>query len=117
MAAASPPLGSPPGGALRLAALAVTKRIQDAGHAAFWVGGCVRDALLGRTPGDYDISTSARPEQVEALFPRTIAVGRQFGVVVVVYRRLQGRCGAARLHHQRPLLRPRAREPPRLGGR
>ena len=55
-----------------------------AGFSAFWVGGCVRDFLLGREPGDYDIATSARPEQVEKLFKRTVAVGRKFGVMVVV---------------------------------
>jgi poly(A) polymerase len=59
-------------------------RLQQAGFAAFWVGGCVRDRLLGREPQDYDIATDARPEQVEALFPHTVPVGRQFGVVIVV---------------------------------
>src|ERR1019366_2835552 len=49
-----------------------------------WVGGCVRDFLLGREPGDYDIVTSALPEQIEGLFKRTIPVGRKFGVIVVV---------------------------------
>jgi poly(A) polymerase len=62
----------------------VVRRLQAAGFAAFWVGGCVRDFLLGREPGDYDIATSALPEQVEKLFKRTIAVGRKFGVMVVV---------------------------------
>ncbi|HUA37583.1 MAG TPA: CCA tRNA nucleotidyltransferase, partial [Candidatus Sulfopaludibacter sp.] len=58
--------------------------MQRAGYAAFWVGGCVRDFLLGREPQDYDIATEARPEQVEKLFKKTIAVGRKFGVVIVV---------------------------------
>ena len=62
----------------------IVRRLQKAGFAAFWVGGCVRDFLLGREPGDYDIVTSARPEQIEKLFKRTIAVGRKFGVMVVV---------------------------------
>lgn len=53
------------------------------GHEAYLAGGCVRDLLLGATPKDYDIATSARPEAVQALFPRTVAVGAQFGVVVV----------------------------------
>ena len=48
------------------------------------MGGCVRDFLLGREPQDYDIATSARPEQIEKLFKRTVAVGRKFGVMVVV---------------------------------
>ncbi len=62
----------------------IVSRLQDAGFAAFWVGGCVRDVLLGREPGDYDIATSASPAQIEALFKRTVAVGRKFGVMVVV---------------------------------
>lgn len=62
----------------------LVRRLQSAGFSAFWVGGCVRDFLLGRAPGDYDIATSARPEQVEKLFPHTVAVGRKFGVIIVV---------------------------------
>jgi poly(A) polymerase len=62
----------------------VVHRLQAAGFAAFWVGGCVRDFLLGREPGDYDVATSARPEQIEKLFKRTIAVGKKFGVLVVI---------------------------------
>src|ERR1041385_961975 len=61
----------------------IVRRLQGAGFAAFWVGGCVRDFLLGREPGDYDIATNALPEQIEKLFRRTIAVGRKFGVMVV----------------------------------
>lgn len=68
----------------REAATAVVRRLRDAGHEAFWVGGCVRDLLLGRAPADYDVATSARPGQVETLFPRTVPVGRQFGVVLVL---------------------------------
>jgi putative nucleotidyltransferase with HDIG domain len=62
----------------------IVARLQGAGFAAFWVGGCVRDFLLGREPGDFDIATDARPEQVEKLFRKTIPVGRKFGVVIVV---------------------------------
>ncbi|MGD0206827.1 MAG: CCA tRNA nucleotidyltransferase [Verrucomicrobiota bacterium] len=68
----------------RATAVEIVHRLQTAGFSAFWVGGCVRDVLLGREPGDYDIATSARPEQVEKLFKRTVAVGRKFGVMVVV---------------------------------
>lgn len=56
----------------------------DAGHQAFLVGGCVRDLLLGRAPSDFDVATNARPPRVQQLFPRTIAVGVQFGVLLVV---------------------------------
>ena len=65
-------------------ALDIVRRLQRAGFPAFWVGGCVRDFLLGREPIDYDIATSALPEQVERLFQRTIPVGRKFGVMVVL---------------------------------
>ena len=65
-------------------ALEIVRRLQSAGFAAFWVGGCVRDFLLGREPQDFDIATDAKPEQVEKLFKRTVAVGRKFGVMVVV---------------------------------
>ncbi|MEQ1473721.1 MAG: CCA tRNA nucleotidyltransferase [Candidatus Acidiferrum sp.] len=54
------------------------------GHQAFLVGGCVRDLLLGGEPADYDVSTDATPEQVMALFPQSVAVGAQFGVMVVL---------------------------------
>jgi len=69
---------------MRATATAIVQRLQKAGFAAFWVGGSVRDFLLGREPEDYDIVTSALPEQIEALFKRTIAVGRKFGVIVVI---------------------------------
>jgi poly(A) polymerase len=65
-------------------ALVVVKRLQEAGHEALWAGGCVRDEVLGLVPQDYDVATSAPPEQVRRLFPRTIAVGMSFGVVEVL---------------------------------
>ena len=57
--------------------------LRDAGHRALFAGGCVRDRLLGITPKDFDVATSALPEQVMALFPRTVAVGAAFGVILV----------------------------------
>jgi tRNA nucleotidyltransferase/poly(A) polymerase len=69
---------------MRLLAAEIVRRLQNAGFAAFWVGGSVRDFLLGSDPHDYDIATSALPGQIEALFKRTIAVGRKFGVIVVI---------------------------------
>jgi poly(A) polymerase len=65
-------------------ALEIVRRLQSAGFAAFWVGGCVRDFLLGREPQDFDIATDAKPEQVEKLFKKTIPVGKKFGVMIVV---------------------------------
>ena len=69
---------------LRRTATEIVRSLRRAGFPAFWVGGCVRDVLLGRQPGDYDIVTSALPNQVEKLFAHNIPVGRKFGVVVVV---------------------------------
>jgi poly(A) polymerase len=57
--------------------------LQKHGHQAFLVGGCVRDLLLGRDPADYDVATDASPERVVELFPRSLTVGAQFGVVLV----------------------------------
>ncbi|MEY4916869.1 MAG: hypothetical protein RL616_782 [Verrucomicrobiota bacterium] len=62
----------------------IVAKLQHSGFAAFWVGGCVRDFLLGREPQDFDIATDAKPEQVEKLFHKTIPVGRKFGVMIVV---------------------------------
>jgi poly(A) polymerase len=62
----------------------IVARLQQAGFAAFWVGGCVRDFLLSREPQDFDIATDAKPEQVEKLFRKTIPVGKKFGVMIVV---------------------------------
>jgi poly(A) polymerase len=59
------------------------------GHQALLVGGCVRDLLLGRTPADYDVTTDATPDQVMALFPESVAVGREFGVMLIPQDALQ----------------------------
>ncbi len=66
-------------------AVDVVSRLRDAGHTAYWAGGCVRDLLLGETPKDYDVATDARPEQVRDLFghKRTRAVGACFGVILL----------------------------------
>ncbi|MCK6472509.1 MAG: CCA tRNA nucleotidyltransferase [Planctomycetes bacterium] len=68
----------------RAFAEAIVRRLAGAGYRALFAGGCVRDMELGRTPKDWDVATSARPEQVQALFPRTVAVGEAFGVVRVL---------------------------------
>lgn len=66
-------------------AAAVVARLQRAGYAAYFAGGCVRDRLLGREPHDYDVATGATPDQVVALFPRTTGlIGKSFGVVQVM---------------------------------
>ncbi len=66
------------------AAVEIVQRLKKTHHQAFLVGGCVRDLLMGRSPKDFDIATSARPEEVMRLFPRIIPVGAQFGVLLVV---------------------------------
>lgn len=58
--------------------------LEEAGFEAFAVGGCVRDAVLGRVPADWDITTSAMPEEVKGLFDRTIDTGIQHGTVTVM---------------------------------
>jgi poly(A) polymerase len=63
--------------------------LREAGHQAYLVGGCVRDLELGREPLDYDVATDAVPERVQQLFPNSLAVGAQFGVIVVVEDSLQ----------------------------
>lgn len=71
---------------MRATATEIVRRLQKADFAAFWVGGSVRDFLLGKEPQDYDIATSALPDDIEKLFKRTIAVGRKFGVMIVIER-------------------------------
>jgi poly(A) polymerase len=65
-------------------AVAVVKRLRDEGYESYLAGGCVRDVLLNKTPQDYDIATSAKPEDIQRIFPRTIPVGARFGVVLVM---------------------------------
>jgi poly(A) polymerase len=61
----------------------IVRTLRARGHRAYFAGGCVRDFLLQRTPADYDVATSATPQQVMEIFPETYAVGAQFGVVLV----------------------------------
>ena len=65
----------------------IVQQLRQAGYSAYLVGGCVRDLLLGRDPSDWDITTSATPQDVMRLFPETYTVGAQFGVVLIPIRR------------------------------
>ena len=65
----------------------ILKTLNEAGYESYVVGGCVRDALLGRNPTDWDITTSAKPEEVKRLFPRTIDTGIAHGTVTVMVHR------------------------------
>ena len=64
-------------------AKSVAGKLRDAGYVAYFAGGCVRDALLGKEAKDYDIATSATPEQVQKVFPNADAIGAHFGVMLV----------------------------------
>jgi len=64
-------------------AISIIRTLREHGHLAYLAGGCVRDLLLGREPADYDVATSATPDEVMRIFPETYAVGAQFGVVLV----------------------------------
>lgn len=70
----------------REAALTVVKTLRDAGFEAYFAGGCVRDRLLGREPGDHDVATNAVPDAVQKLFRRNVAVGKQFGVILALVK-------------------------------
>jgi len=65
-------------------AIRIIRRLRRRGHEALLAGGCVRDRLLGKRPKDYDVATSAPPDEIRSLFRKTLAIGAQFGVVVVL---------------------------------
>ncbi len=67
----------------RQAASDIVRRLRNAGFAAYLVGGCVRDIVMGNEPRDYDIATAAQPAQVVEMFPGSLTVGARFGVVIV----------------------------------
>lgn len=81
----------------RIFAADVVAGLRAAGHETYWAGGCVRDELLGRTPADYDVATSALPDQVRSIFGRrrTLAVGAAFGVITVLGPRGAGQVEVA----------------------
>src|SRR5207248_10624933 len=64
-------------------AISIVRTLRDQGHQALLVGGCVRDLLLKREPADYDVATDATPVEVAGLFPESVAVGAQFGVILI----------------------------------
>ena len=67
-------------------AIEIVRQLRLKGHEAYLVGGCVRDMVMELEPSDYDIATSALPEEVIRIFPRTEAIGAQFGVILVIHR-------------------------------
>jgi poly(A) polymerase len=62
----------------------IIEKLKNAGHQAYWAGGCVRDILMGHEPKDYDIVTSAKPDEVEKLLEHTKPVGKEYGVILVI---------------------------------
>lgn len=84
---------------MRDTAIKIVKRLQDAGYQAYFAGGCVRDQLLGITPKDYDVTTDARPNQIEELFEKTLEVGKAFGVVMVIEDGIQFEIATFRAEH------------------
>ena len=62
----------------------IINTLEEAGYEAYAVGGCVRDSILGRKPDDWDITTSAKPEEIKRLFPRTVDTGIKHGTVTVL---------------------------------
>ena len=62
----------------------IVETLHAQGYEAYFAGGCVRDTLRGAEPKDYDVATSATPAEVQKLFPKTVPVGAQFGVMLVV---------------------------------
>lgn len=69
---------------MKEAAISIVTKLRQQGYSAYFAGGCVRDQLMGIPPKDYDVATSAHPEQVMRLFSHTVAVGAEFGVVLVL---------------------------------
>lgn len=65
-------------------AVNIVKKIESKGYVAYFAGGCVRDMLMKKTPNDYDIATSAKPDEIEKVFDNTKPIGKQFGVILVI---------------------------------
>ncbi len=69
---------------MKTTAIRIVQKLREAGHIAYFAGGCVRDMVRGVEPHDFDIATTATPEEVQKMFPKTVPVGAAFGVVLVL---------------------------------
>ncbi len=69
---------------MQLTSIQIIEKLRKAGYEAYWAGGCVRDMLLGIKPKDFDIVTSAKPEEIEATLDHTIPIGKEFGVILAI---------------------------------
>lgn len=71
---------------MKSSSIEIIEILKKAGHEAFWAGGCVRDMLLGIEPKDFDIVTSAKPDEIEDLLEHTIPIGKKFGVILTIHK-------------------------------
>ncbi len=69
---------------MKVTSIQIIEILKKAGHEAYWAGGCVRDMLLGIKPKDFDIVTSAKPDEIEDLLEHTIPIGKKFGVILAI---------------------------------
>jgi putative nucleotidyltransferase with HDIG domain len=69
---------------MKATSIQIIEILKKAGHEAYWAGGCVRDMLLGIKPKDFDIVTSAKPDEIEDLLEKTIPIGKEFGVILAI---------------------------------
>jgi len=69
---------------MKATSVEIIEILKNAGHEAYWAGGCVRDMLLGIKPKDFDIVTSAKPDEIEQLLEKTIPIGKEFGVILAI---------------------------------
>ncbi len=85
-------------------AKSVVQQLHSSGYEAYWAGGCVRDLLVDRTPKDYDVATSARPQQVQELFGehKTIPLGVSFGIITIVGSAAAGNVEVATFRRDSP---------------
>lgn len=98
-------------------AVSIVERLQNAGYQAYLVGGCVRDQLLGITPKDFDVATSATPEQVRAEFRNARIIGRRFKLVHIHFGREIIEVATFRANHRKAKKRTATpRRVTRVGG-
>jgi len=69
---------------MKITSIEIIQRLRSHGHEAYWAGGCVRDMIFGITPKDFDIVTSAKPEEIEDIIDHTIPIGKKFGVILAI---------------------------------
>ncbi len=74
---------------MRNKAKEIVKKLQDNGFETYWAGGCVRDMFMKKEPQDYDIVTSANPDEVKKIIPKTYDVGKKYGVIVAQFDKYQ----------------------------